>query len=227
MPTHIVPLSVILLLDAVAIVLAVRAGQPPDQFFKEYAAMTYLSGLQLLAISFVCWRIFRPRRSPSRHRGLRDPSWLWAMIALGFLFFACDEVLRIHERLDHAMHFILDIQETALTDRLDDLIVAGYGACLLGVFYVYRGELQHYREMLPWLAVALLGLVGTVTLDILTNRDDMLSSFISNPGRVELVMMQLNVVEDSMKILAEGILLGAFAGCLRIARQRSAAAVEL
>ena len=51
-------------------------------------------------------------------------SRVWGLIAGGFVFLAVDEALQIHERLDFVIHKALNIRETALTDRLDDAIIA-------------------------------------------------------------------------------------------------------
>jgi hypothetical protein len=62
-------------------------------------------------------------------------------------FAALDELAAIHETLDKQVHHMLHVQETSLTDRLDSVLVSGYGLIGLLTLYVFRQEVYRYRAV--------------------------------------------------------------------------------
>ncbi|MBI4004146.1 MAG: hypothetical protein HY353_03910 [Candidatus Omnitrophica bacterium] len=208
----------ILLVDATAIVAAAAVGDPPTELFEEYRVMTYFSGAQILLIALLCWRIFQVRRRTSWHAGVTEPAWLWALFAAGAVFLALDEVLQVHENLDFTIHRLLGIQETNLTDRIDDAIVGLYGVVASAALALHRKKLRWCKPVASWAILGVLGIFGTALLDALTNRNDVLPYLLANPAAAGWLRGRLMLLEDAVKILAEGIFLGSAYVCLRIAK---------
>lgn len=88
--------------------------------FAEDGYITTISVIQLLAICLlvICIHFSHKKETASS---------LWLVIAFGFFFLAADELFQIHENLDNQVHQLLYLQESAFTDRLDDLLVGLYG----------------------------------------------------------------------------------------------------
>jgi hypothetical protein len=142
--------------------------------FKEGGFITILSVFQLLAISWLSYKILQARDVTRRCSLWRDSSAVWGIISLGFLFLAADDLFEIHENIDRLIHYVFNLQETGLTDRIDDILIGLYGLAGIGVLIVYRDELKTYREVLPFFTCGFVLLFTTVALDVLTNRKDIL-----------------------------------------------------
>ena len=206
-------------LDCLAVLLALSLGfalqHSPTAYTGEGDPITWLSFVHLLGIGGVAGRVFYYRTGGSLYPEVwRNPTFVWLLIALGFLFLAIDEVAKIHESLDHFVHRVLQIQETGLTDRLDDAIVFGYGCSGGAVLYAYRSELVQYRAALPLVLCGFVLFVCMGLLDALMNRADVfLFMGISQEGSAFLGEW-LGGVEEGVKILAEAAFLGAAYLCL-------------
>ena len=74
---------------------------------------------------------------------------MWLILVFTSLYLAIDEIIMIHENIDFFIHRIFNIEETGLTDRIDDAIVAIYGLCGLIGIYLYRKELSNYMTCPP------------------------------------------------------------------------------
>jgi hypothetical protein len=213
--------TAVLAMNVVAIALAMLLGEPPGRYFKEGGYVTFLSFVQLLAISGIAWAVFRVRKGASRidaHGRLTER--LWLLIAVSFFFLAFDEVIEIHENIDKLIHYLLGIEETGLTDRIDDFIVVGYGFVALIVLFIYRDELRRYRQVLPRVVLFFSLVFVMMVLDILTNRDDIIRHFVEDTGSAVRLFEWLDAFEDACKMIAEAILIGAALRCLEIARSR-------
>ena len=170
------------LLIVVAIAIGIAVYDNPKEPFGEDGFMTWVSAVQLLAIAFVARRIHAVRKaqiSSEAYRASSSGLAIWFIVFLGFLFLTADEVLKIHENLDKSIHDLFGLEQTGLTDRIDDLLVGLYGVIGLGVLYVFRGELRRYREALPFFVAGFVLLFTMVGFDLLTNQDDILSKFLS------------------------------------------------
>ena len=56
---------------------------------------------------------------------LKTQNWLtWIILSCGCAFLAMDDKFIYHENLDKAIHSLFKWQETKLSDRIDDIIVA-------------------------------------------------------------------------------------------------------
>ena len=213
-------LALVLALDAAAVGAAVALGLAADdltEHFGEGRFISILSGLFLLATAVVAFRVFAIRRRTAGAFTWRASYLLWAVVAAGFVYLAADELMEIHEALDAAVHRWLQLEETALSDRIDDLIVALYGIAGIAVLVAYRRELTRLRPGMGYLTLAFVLLFLMVGVDTLTNRDDALRAM---TGRESVTVLKdtLGVAEETFKLVAEGLFLAAFHVALRRAR---------
>ena len=205
--------------DFLAVLLALGLGfawhQNPTAYTGEGDPITWLSFAHLLVTGSLAGGVFYCRTGGSLDPAVwRQPVFVWLLIALGFLFLAVDEVAKVHESLDRSVHRFLQRPETALSDRLDDAILLGYGLVGAAVLYVYRSELLSYRTVLPLVVCGFVLFLFMGLLDALVNRPDVfLFMGISQEGSVSLGKW-LGGVEEGLKILAEAAFLGAAYSCL-------------
>lgn len=77
------------------------------------------------------------------------------------------EQYMIHENIDNLIHEVFNMEETALTDRIDDFLVGLYGLAGIGVFFIFRDELRAYREAFPFFIFGFVLFFIMVPLDML------------------------------------------------------------
>ena len=210
-------LLAILAIDLVAVILAATLGETPDRYFGEEKFMTYFSFFQLQIIYGLSIAIFIVRINSQGIKNWKMPL-TWLIIAIAFIYFSLDEVKMIHEGIDRGIHKSLKIPVTGLTDRIDDIIVLFYGLGGLLFLYLFRQELRIYKKAHPFIITAFIFMFLMVFLDILTNREDILLR-ITNVDFVDRSYHWLKAMEDSFKIISEGIFIGAFYHCFEIARR--------
>lgn len=187
---------------------------------------TLASFAQLLLAAYVLREVYHLRRDEClRATGKRGPSLLWLLMWLGFVFLAIDEVAFVHEGIDKLVHWVFAIQETSLTDRLDDLLPGVYALVGLSVLYRYRAELKPFHGFWPWLTAGMLLMVAMIGLDVLTNRKDVLTVWIADRGLALFWWAKLSALEEGCKIFAEACFLGLFLRCLETARARGTPAL--
>ena len=205
--------------DFLAVLLALGLGfawyQNPTAYTGEGDPITWLSFAHLLVTGGLAGGVFYCRTGGGLDLAVwRQPAFVWLLMALGFLFLAIDEVAKIHESLDRSVHRLLQRPETALSDRLDDAILLGYGLVGVAVLYAYRSELISYRAVLPLVICGFVLFLFMGLLDALVNRPDVfLFLGISQEGSASLGKW-LGGVEEGLKILAEAAFLGAAYTCL-------------
>jgi hypothetical protein len=199
-----------------AIVLGVQLGRP-KKYFGEHQFITWISCLQLLTISWLAFRTFRMRRSAA-DSFWRSPALIWALISFGFLYLAADEYFLFHESLDYKIHALLGMKETALTDRIDDMIIGLYGIIGLCTIYLYRQEMRKFSRALPFLICGFALMFLMVAADTATNKPDLLGSFLQHDVLVP-VLVWLAVAEDSVKLLAEACFIGGAYTALMVSRR--------
>lgn len=129
----------------------------------------------------------------------------------GFVFLAIDELVEVHEHLDEWIHLWLGVRETALSDRLDDMIVALYAIAGMAALALARDEIRPFREALPATAGGLAAFGVMVVVDALTNRPDVIPN-----GRI---FTALGIVEDAFKLVAECAFLTVGRQALAVARR--------
>jgi len=208
----------VLILNSLAVIAAITIySYTGVNHFKEGGFITVLSFLQLLVICRIVFQI-------KRHSLWKNPSAVWTIIALGFLFLAADELFKIHENIDFLIHYVFNMQETGLTDRIDDILIGLYGLTGIGVLFAYRNELKTYREALPFFICGFVLLFTMVALDVLTNRNDILP-LIFDRHQAATLHAFLSLTEDSLKIFAESFFILVFYVILQTTKSRGKEAV--
>jgi hypothetical protein len=204
---------------AVGMPLGELLHDKPDHFFREQAAGTYWSGLQLLSVALTAARVALAARTAPRGSPIAASAGFFAFAAAGFAFLAVDEVARLHEQLED----VLVAHEgpgpkPPLLDRIDDLIVLGYGVLGAAVLIRARAALVPFGTALPWLAGAGACFLVMVTTDLLTTRDDVMYAIVRGRPWVRPVWHWLPAVEEAAKLLAEACFVAAAGTCLVRAR---------
>lgn len=193
---------------AVALAIGLSRGHPGNQF-GESKFITKFSALQLLAVGWLAFTIFKARRDPEASAIWRTNAFLWALIACGFVFLAIDELLKLHERTDRWIHLLFNLRETALSDRIDDIIVGLYGLIGLGVLWYYRAEFKLFRPAIPYFAGGFILLFAMVTVDLLANAKDVIPALVEKE-QIKITLSWLTALEESLKILGEAVFVLAF-----------------
>jgi hypothetical protein len=175
--------------------------------FKEDGFATYVSFFFLLSLSLLSFVIFLLRYKTTNEIVMHS---FWMIAAIGFLFLAFDEKLMWHERFDLFLHSYFEVEETAITDRLDDIIIGFYGLIGVGVIYIFRREIFQFAPANLLLISGFYLLFISVFLDILVNRYDILPALLGEKSFVKKLHMICHVLEDIIKLLAEGFFISAF-----------------
>ena len=207
-------------LNLSAIIATVAISSPFGKTYRQFedgGFITYFSVIQLFILSRLAYKIFKTRSQAVKFPW-RSTVAVWGIFSLGFAFLALDDLLMIHEFLDASIHDIWRLQETNLSDRLDDAIICLYGLLALGTCVAYRQELRKYAVALPLAITAFALLFIMIGIDALTNRDDVLLTLFS-PERVVNIQSWVFILEDSCKLLSEAFFIVAAHRCLQIARQ--------
>ena len=100
---------------------------------------------------------------------------MWFLGTLGFLYLAADELFDLHSEYDRAIHRFLHIQESGLTDRLDDLLIFVYIMAALFVVYLEKKEFAlvfRTPRVARLFYLALSAAIIHVIFDMLSNRKD-------------------------------------------------------
>ncbi|MCK4829401.1 hypothetical protein KA005_77470, partial [bacterium] len=212
-------LFTVMTIDIVVLGLALILGTTPNDNFMEGGFVSNFSFLQLVVIAWLSLRIFIVGEGAAKVKPWKTKSFIWLIMAAAFTYLAIDEACCIHEGIDILIHRIFRIQETGITDRIDDILVGCYGLLGLIVLYYYREELKKYRKTFPLFITGYTVTFAMVGIDILTNRKDILSLLTSNSYMLDKLFSEIKLLEDMLKVLAEGIFIVAFCGCLKIARK--------
>lgn len=214
-------LSVVLFLDALtvtsAIALAVQREKSLFHYFAENTFVTYFSCFQLLIVAVLGWSIYRlGKRSPNRE--LVKNALFWLIVSLGVFYLALDDALSIHESLDRSIHGWLGIEETQISDLADDIIVGiylilalAYVASQWKILQIFRSSFVYFR----WGFVLGAIMVG---FDILSNNNLFVSQVTDDPDLMDKAINYMGVVEETAKLVAEGLFLTGVYKCWRRAR---------
>lgn len=197
------------LMVALAVLIALIAtlvlGHSHYELLIESGATTVISAINLIVGASLAWLIFQQRKRqevPDNKAGGFDPRSqisFWALLAAGLLFLALDELLYIHERIDWLIHSLLDMEESDLSDSLDDVIVVIYLGLGLACLYHYRTELRLFADLKLPVAVGLGLAVMMVLLDLLTSQ---------RPGLWNIDEVWWMTGEELCKLAAQWVLLG-------------------
>jgi hypothetical protein len=175
----------------------------PTSLIGDNRPVSHFSALQLLVVAGLAMAIYHGRKPDSDGSHLRQPRLVWLLIALGFCFLTADQLFDIHERTDSGIHALFHIQETAWTDRLDDLIVASYGLCGLGVLAAYRRELAKFFGIVPFLAIGFVFFGLSAACDVASNRPDFIPSLFANPALGAWVFRWVSSADQVFTQIAE------------------------
>jgi len=195
-----VALATLIVLIAIAVL-----GHSHYNLLIESGATTVISAVNLLVAACLAWFIFGSRREGETDCkecpdfDLRSPAAFWALLAAGLLFLAVDEVLFIHERIDWFIHSLLGMEETELSDSLDDAVVVAYACLGLACLWHYRAELRRYADLKLPVAAGLALATLMVLLDLLTTQ---------RPGLGGLDHVWWMTAEEMCKLAAQWVLLG-------------------
>ncbi|MGI9240919.1 MAG: hypothetical protein ACR2RV_08960 [Verrucomicrobiales bacterium] len=216
------PTLFILLVDLLAIAAAVTIYVTTgEEKLGEGSFLTHLSALQLLAVSWLSFQIFRIRnRGVAPVMTLKNARLLWGLIAAGFLFLFADELFKIHENIDELIHSIFKLEESGLTDRIDDLLVFGYALIGIGVIMKYRHEFVIMKGGLPYLILGFVLLFLMIICDVITNRDDLIRNFVDR-DLIKVTQTWLSFAEEGFKVLSGGLFVIAFYAGLESAKRQS------
>jgi hypothetical protein len=198
--------------------LAVVLGEHPAEQFDEGKLGTWASCLLLIGVSAAAFDTWRARRD-ALGSGV-GPALLWLLVAAGFLYLACDDAFRFHEKLDRFLHRdVLHVEATALTARADDVIIGLYGLAGIGVLWWFRDELRRVPGLIAVLALGMALMFAQVGLD-LANHDDVYA-YLAPPGPQRRLLRQwLPVAEETTKLVAEAVFLLGMLRARRHARAR-------
>ncbi len=188
---------------AVAAALGWRLRGDLTSLIGDNRPVSDFSALQLLVVAWLAMAIYHARKPASAAPHLQQPRLVWLLIALGFAFLTADQRFDLHERMDNVLHAVFHIQETAWTDRLDDLIVVGYGLCGLGVLFGYRHELAKFFGILPFLAIGFGFFALSAVSDIASNRPDFLPTLFVSPALGAWVYRWVAAADQVFTLIAE------------------------
>lgn len=211
--------SVLILVSSAAVISVLSfmgsyMHQSLDYFFHEWRFGTFYP-MALLALSSMSCFFLHLRDAPSLFSVFRQPLarrniWFWCGFAFAYL--SLDDLLEIHEKIDFKLHHWLDamtgIKSNAVTDKLDDLIVAFVLACAVWFLFKNRDIFASYPEMLASYIFACCLVVLMVIFDFFTNGGFLLKALIGKSMYSDSKSF-LFVIEESFKIFAcSFILLG-------------------
>lgn len=207
----------ILVFALLAIVVSLLVGIPFGDVslgFQESNVGTFASVAILLLTAYASLKI-HALRNPQRDGRLLDPAHIWAIIGAGFIFLGLDDALRLHEQMDRLIHQFGGVEETAVSDRLDDLIILAYGLVGIVVLFAYRREIVRVEGFVPLLAIGFVLMFLQVAVDVITNRDEYLELLDIARENARSVKRWMHVLEESLKLLAEAFFFAGFVHVLR------------
>jgi len=191
----------------------------PRESFEEWGFVTIISGFQLLFIGFISCEIYLKRYVALKPVGEKLQYYIWLIIGLGFFYLAFDELFELHEGIDYFIHDQLNMTETGVSDRLDEGILIGYIVIGLLLLNSAKEEIGRFKESFPYFKTALILVIIMVSIDLIANRKDLIGFFISDRGLRDGVWTSLEIMEDIIKILAGGIILGGIIFCREMAKK--------
>jgi hypothetical protein len=189
-----------LMVDSAMVVLAIYLGSSaynPLLYFDEGRFITWFSAIKLLATGILSFMIFH-QRCQGENRYCREPAAvIWLLVTAGFIFLAGDELFQWHEKADEMIHHLMAMEETRMSDRIDDLIVGLYLTLGAGLLFAFRQELLRYIRVFPYLVPGFFVAFIMVALDMYTNLAP--GDWISPP------VIRLSIAEEACKLYAESL----------------------
>ena len=180
------------------------------KYYKEGQLVTLYSGLKLITISVIAYKIFKFKKGNFSFHVLKYSISIWLIMSAGFLFLAIDELALIHENIDKLIHHILGIQESSLSDRIDDLIILVYAIIGIYILYRYKDEILKYNFFIKYIIISFILLFIMIVADVLTNKSDILMWLMPDRNEYKPVKDTLDYIEEITKLFSESILIFAF-----------------
>jgi len=175
--------DVILIISAISI--SMWKGEDILTAFDEGHYMTYLSVLKILIVSALFFILYVIKRRNKSFIDIRSLDLIWLIMGIAFIYLALDELFMVHETLDSYIHSSFKLNETGLTDRLDDFILIAYAVFGMMILYLYRSEILKHRKALPLLILAFITIFVGEFFDLLTNRNDIAIALLSQQTTIE------------------------------------------
>ncbi len=185
--------------------------------FDEDGPLTLLSVVILTFCALTAFSVWKSRRKPGPLR-IPDPSTIWLIIAVGFVFLALDEKILIHEGLDRLFHKTFHVAETGWTSRLDDMIVGLYGVAGLGVLWFYLPEIRRFPQCGRLLLAGFGVMFLQVAADAVSDRPDFCVWLLGQELGVT-VQIVTGYVEEISKVMAEVFFVTGFSSALYQAKR--------
>jgi hypothetical protein len=206
-------------LDSLTVTLAlgsaIAMGESPGLHFEEEGFITYVSCLQLLIAAILAGKVFQ-RENSALNPTKATSGLFWLMIAIGLFFLALDDGLEIHEKIDLWLHSFFNIQETNLTDLADDIIVGGYLLLFL-IYIAWKWQtIQVFKPSFRFFKIGLILTVIMMIFDLMSNNDLFTSLFIEDAAQGRVIRQVVGILEDAIKIFAEGIFIVGIYKCWQI-----------
>ncbi|BCJ90490.1 hypothetical protein IZ6_12250 [Terrihabitans soli] len=180
-------LSSLAAINALVFTLSVSIPDDPHPFLDEWGPVSILSGFQLLVCGILALEIYKLR-----------PAWIWRLIGWGFFFLCADEMLQLHESSDRLIHWILGVQQTRITNHLDDVIVGLYGLAGLAALFAGRAEIVFFRRQWWLFALGFTGFAVMVAFDLMGGDLGALWSYLDVSAHQGKVWAE--VVEEGFKL---------------------------
>lgn len=193
------------LVITIAIAISLSLNISPQTYFNEVdnnGYLTYFSFLQLLITAFLSLKIFNIHKHITQ---LRRLGVFWLIICIGLFYLALDDLIGIHEQVDLWIHDIFMIQETMFSDLIDDLIVGIY-LCISLVYIASKWQIiKLYQHSFVFFKIGFVFSAVMIFLDVISNNALFISMVTNNPQTILLTQQWIGVIEDSVKLFAEGM----------------------
>ena len=214
-------LWIVLFVETLAVVIAIAkaalAEKPIFHYFDENTFITYFSCFQLLVVAVFAWKIFRLQKQSEDSQVLKN-ALFWLIVAMGAFFLSLDDALSFHEQIDKWVHKVLNIEETDITDLMDDILVGIYMLIALACVASQWRILQRFRSSFGYFKIGFIIGALMVVLDILSN-NTMFVSMITADGKIQGQLISwMGIMEETAKLAAEGFFLTGVYQCWHKAR---------
>ena len=198
------------------VVIVLRISWTTGPFYYHFAnrrLVDLYSYFQLFATAYIAFLICRNLEKENSLQWRRNPSARPFFIsAVGFLLLGFDDVLSLHENIDKAIHFILRIKETPLTDHLDDIILLMYG--IVAIFFIkdFVREFKKHPYMVGLIICGLFLFFVTFCLDFMSNNTETFTYFFKGSPIVSMGHTRdiFRMLDESFELLGEAFFLSAF-----------------
>ena len=197
-------LAILLILISLAVIAAIVVGIRQGELLSEFGDsgfLTIVSAVLLISGGVIALKLFGVRRADETTRLRKSPSFVWLIVGISLIALAADDKFKLHESLDHRVHDILQMKQTPLTDRIDDVIIAIYVIIALTLVYIYRDELKRYTGASRYVAAGFGVTILMVILDVITNGPELIE-LVFEDLTAETVQSRLSVLEEFCKLAA-------------------------